>query len=354
MSEEPHVRRGRSRPSRDELEELRIAVAGLRHEIETRFGKGGRRATPRRPSRPDSSVPARVPQGTASEAAGRRGSLSETELYAALRRLLSSFWMEERSVEVDEFGLDPAYLRNARVLLDFLFERWWRVHVCGAAELPAEGRVLFVANRSGILPYDGLMIAHAIERAAPALPRPRFLVADWLMALPFVQPRLARLGGVRACPENAERLLHQGHPVIAFPEGQKGALKPFRDRYQLQRFARGGFVSLALRLDACVLPVAVVGAEETYPVLFRPSLPARILGVPIPITPTFPLMGPLGLIPLPSQWRIRFGEPIRWDAAARARADDALFVNRTRDRIRSTIQTLLEEEVHRRSGVFRA
>ncbi len=336
---------GNGGPTSEQLAELRSSLAELRGEIEARFGEKGQRAR---------SSPSRVLDELGSGLRSGLDRLGVSGLYSGLRRWVSAYGMDNRSLEVDEFGSDPLYLEKSRVLLDFLFDRWWRVEVTGAENLPARGRVLLVANRSGILPYDALMIAHAVERNHPHELRPRFLAADWIATLPFLQPLLTRLGGVRACPENAERLLRAGHWVVTFPEGQRGAVKPFRERYQLQRFARGGFVSLALRLDATVVPVAVVGAEEVHPVLLDPVLPRRLLGVPVPVTPTFPLAGPLGLIPLPSQWRIRFGEPIRWDEVPRDKADDALYVNRTRDRIRNTIQSLLEEEVHRRTGVFRS
>ena len=332
----------------EQLAELRESLSQLRTEIEAHFGRRGG------PSSHSTPLPR---LGLLDELGrGLRSQLQKLDvggLYSRLRRGISTYGMQDRSLEVDEFGLDSLYLEKSRVLLDFLYDRWWRVQVTGAEKLPAEGRVLLVANRSGILPYDGLMIAHAVERTHPKRHRPRFLVANWIATLPFSQPLLTRLGGVRACPENAERLLRGGHWVVTFPEGQKGALKPFRERYQLQRFARGGFVSLALRLDATVVPVAVEGAEEVHPILFHPTLPRRLLGIPVPVTPTFPLAGPLGLIPLPSQWRIRFGEPIRWEEAMRERADDALYINRTRDEIRNTVQALLDEEVHQRGGVFR-
>jgi 1-acyl-sn-glycerol-3-phosphate acyltransferase len=334
----------------EEVEALRQAVSDLRRDIEQRFGK--------HPSSEDQPPDASGPADQAGE--GLRARLERFgvgELYRGLRNAATVFGMlgmREHAVEVDAFGMDPFYLDDARVLLDFFYDRWWRVQVSGGEHLAQPGPVIFVANRSGILPYDGLMIAHAAERISPSAQRPRFLVADWIATLPFFQPRIARLGGVRACPENAERLLRDGQRIVVFPEGKKGALKPFSERYRLQRFARGGFVSLALRLNATVIPTAVVGAEEAHPVLFRPVFPSRLLGMPIPITPTFPLLGPLGLIPLPSQWRICFGEPIRWTQNDRRRADDALFINRTRDRIRSTIQLRLEEEIRRRSGVFNA
>ena len=220
--------------------------------------------------------------------------------------------MSERSGEVDEFGMDELVLRRVRPLLDLLYDHYWRVDVDGEQRLPEAGPCLLVANRSGLLPYDGLMLAHAVERARPAGGRPRFLVADWLITLPFVQPYLARLGGVRACRENAERLLEAGRFVIAFPEGVKGAAKVFRERYRLKRFGRGGVVRVALESGVPLVPVGVVGAEEAHPILFKWHTPARALGLPfLPVTPTFPLLGPLGVLPLPSKWVIRIGKPHR-------------------------------------------
>jgi 1-acyl-sn-glycerol-3-phosphate acyltransferase len=159
-------------------------------------------------------------------------------------------------------------------------------------------------------------------------------VADWLVTLPFSQSALARVGGVRACPENVQGLLDRGHGVVVFPEGQKGALKLFKDRYRLQRFGRGGFVSLAVRQRVAIVPVAVVGAEEAHPVLLRPALLQRLVGVPLPVTPT------------------RFGEPVSFSDVPAQRADDPLYVNRTREKIRSQIQELLEQELRHRSSLW--
>lgn len=328
-----------------ELEELRESVAALRSELVSRFGAGFR-------SVPSLPAVQRWTQGVTRTLLGSLEELGAGPLLKELRRLQSFLARDVPSLEVDGFGFDPLFLDQNRFMLDFLYERWWRVQVSGTERLPPEGRLLFVANRSGVLPYDGIMIAHAVEREHPSGKRPRFLAADWLATAPFLQSLLPRLGGVRACPENAERLLLRGDWVVAFPEGRKGALKLFGDRYQLQRFARGGFVSLALRLNAVVVPVAVVGAEEVHPVLLRSGFVDRWLGFPLPVTPTFPMLGPVGLLPLPSQWRIVFGEPIRWDGVDPERADDALYVNRMRDRIRTTIATLLDEQVHLRTGVF--
>ena len=260
-----------------------------------------------------------------------------------LRRSMSAFGMSERSGEVDEFGMDELVLRRVRPLLDLLHDHYWRVDVDGEQRLPEAGPCLLVANRSGILPYDGLMLSHAVERARPEGPRPRFLVADWLITLPFVQPYLARLGGVRACRENAERLLEAGRFVIAFPEGVKGAAKVFRERYRLKRFGRGGVVRVALDSGVPLVPVGVVGAEEAHPILFKWHTPARALGLPfLPVTPTFPLLGPLGVLPLPSKWLIRIGKPLALEHLEPDAASDELLVSRLTEELRSQIQSLVE------------
>lgn len=321
-----------------ELDELRSAISELREQIETRWLR----------SDPDASwvddVSARIGE--------RAREVDWTGLFGELRRRLALFGVEPSEGEVDDFGLDPRALAEWGRLIEFLHDHWWRIETAGTERIPDGERIMFVSNRSGILPYDGLMIAHVVERARGRDARPRFLVADWLLGLPFAATVLPRLGGVRACAENLERLLRTDRSAIVFPEGQKGALKPYRDRYRLQRFARGGFVSIALRERATIVPVAVVGAEEVHPILLQSGFAERLLGVPLPVTPTFPWLGPLGAVPLPSRWRIRFGRPIRFDEVPVERADDPLFVNRTREVVRGNVQALLDEEVHGRSSVF--
>jgi 1-acyl-sn-glycerol-3-phosphate acyltransferase len=197
------------------------------------------------------------------------------------------------------------------------------------------------------------MIAHSVSRHAPEAELPRFLVADWLMTLPFVQPFLARLGGVRACRENAERLLRGGRSVVAFPEGQKGAAKVFRERYRLQRFGRGGVVRVAIEMRCPLVPVAVVGAEEAHPVLFKMETAARMSGLPfLPVTPTFPLLGPLGLLPLPSKWSIHFGEPVPTEHLGVEAAEDELLVSRMTEELRAEIQREVNAGLKRRPSVW--
>jgi 1-acyl-sn-glycerol-3-phosphate acyltransferase len=273
------------------------------------------------------------------------------ELFDRLRRTANSFGMSERSVEVDEFGLDPAAVERSRPLLEFLCERWWRVEVSGLEQLDPEEPALLVANHSGLLPYDGLVLAHVIERATGR--RPRFLVADWLVTLPFAQPRLARLGGVRACRENAQRLLRAGHSVIAFPEGAKGAAKVFADRYRVQRFGRGGVVRVALEEGVPLVPVSVVGAEEAHPILFKLRTLARSVGLPfLPVTPTFPWLGPAGLLPLPSKWRLRIGTPMAAEGLGAQAADDEVLISRMTEELRGRIQAMVDEDRRARAGVF--
>lgn len=275
------------------------------------------------------------------------------ELFDELRDRFGNIGMADRSGDVDDFGLDPELLRSWAPLLRFLRERWWRIDIRGGETLPPEGPALFVANRAGLLPYDGLMISDAVARLRGPEHRPRFLIADWLITLPFVQSTVARLGGVRACRENAERLLGDAQSVVAFPEGQKGAAKVFAERYRVQRFGRGGVVRLALEAGVPLVPVAVVGSEEVHPVLFKLETAARAVGLPfVPVTPTFPWLGPLGAIPLPSKWSITFGRPLPPPPEASVAAQDDLLVTRITEEIRDEIQRLVDDAVRTREGVF--
>jgi 1-acyl-sn-glycerol-3-phosphate acyltransferase len=316
----------------EELETLREAFDGLRCEIRQRFGRDARGA----------SVRPSALSGPGLEA-----------FTVSLQRRLGTLGMSERSGEVDEFGMDEIALRRARPVLDFLFERYWRVDLAGLDNLPRQGPCLIVANRSGLLPYDGLLLCHAIERLHPAGVRPRFFVADWLMTAPFVQPVLARLGGVRACRENAARLLEAGDFVVVFPEGVKGAAKVFRERYQLKRFGRGGVIRVALESGVPLVPVGIVGAEEVHPVLFKWRVPARVLGLPyLPVTPTFPALGPLGAVPLPSKWVIRIGRPVAFDDLAPDAARDELLLSRLTEDLRNEIQALVRVGLDARDAIW--
>lgn len=268
-----------------------------------------------------------------------------------------SLAMWGRSDFVDDFGRDPRATARWEWLFEFLYSKWFRVQTTGLEHIPAKGRALLVANHAGSLPYDSAMVMHAVRRDHPSRRDVRPLVEDTVFHLPFLGPVMNRIGGVRADPENAERLLLKDELVAVFPEGEKGMGKLWKDRYRLQRFGRGGFVKLALRTGAPIIPVAVVGAEEAAPMLGKVTWFAKNIGIPwIPVTPTFPWLGPAGLLPLPSKWFVAFGAPIDLGRAhGPAAADDRLLVNRLADQIRTQIQDMIDELIgQRRSPILSA
>jgi 1-acyl-sn-glycerol-3-phosphate acyltransferase len=255
--------------------------------------------------------------------------------------------------EVDEFGYDPAYERKLLPLLDLVYEKYFRVEVHGVDHIPSEGRCLLVANHSGTLPIDGLMLRMAVRREHPHRRDIRWLAEDGLFHFPFLGNMTNRMGAVRACQENAQRLLEHEALVVVFPEGKKGIGKLFRDRYRLQRFGRGGFVKLGLRTGTPIVPVAIVGGEEATPMLGRIEYLAKAIGIPyVPITPTFPLLGPAGLLPAPTKWKIFFGEPIALEEFDPEAADDAILVGRLTERVRAAIQAMLDRAVAARRSVW--
>ncbi|HEY0710281.1 MAG TPA: lysophospholipid acyltransferase family protein [Polyangia bacterium] len=210
-----------------------------------------------------------------------------------------------------DYGFDQEFLDRADPLLDFLWSKYFRVRLTGMEHVPLDGPALVVANHSGGLPYDGAMLIHAFFRLHPRCRPLRPLVANFAFRSKWMAPVISKIGGVRASMDNALSLLQRGDLVGVFPEGLKGVGKLYRERYRLSHFGRGGFVRLARQANVPILPVAIVGAEEIHPLLGRVTTLAKPLGLPyIPITPTFPLLGPLGLLPVPTKWSIRIGPPI--------------------------------------------
>jgi 1-acyl-sn-glycerol-3-phosphate acyltransferase len=242
---------------------------------------------------------------------------------------------------VDEFGFDPE-LTDALVLpaARQLYRRWFRTEVLGAHHLPTESGGLIVANHAGALwALDGVMTTVAVHEATPNHRHLRMLGADLVFSTPGLGVLARKTGSTLACNPDAERLLGAGELVGVWPEGFKGIGKPFSERYKLQRFGRGGFVSAALRTGAPIVPTAIVGSEEIHPMLGNAKTMARLLGVPyFPLTPTFPWLGPLGLVPLPSKWYIEFGEPIETAEYGPDAADDPALVFELTDRVREQIQ----------------
>lgn len=267
-----------------------------------------------------------------------------TTMSALRQRLTGSF-------DVDDFGFDPQLADILVQAVEPLAEGWFRLEVRGAENIPAEGGALLVANHSGTVPIDGIITGYAVKKYGQRNLRP--LGADLVFALPFVGQMARRLGATLACQQDAERLLASGELAGVWPEGFKGIGKPFTERYKLQRFGRGGFVSSAMRAQVPIVPVSIVGAEEIYPLVGNVPSVARLLGLPyLPVTPFFPALGPLGMIPLPSKWIIEFGEPIRTDAYEPDAADDPMLLFNVTDQVRETIQQTLYTLLVDRGNAF--
>ena len=270
---------------------------------------------------------------------------------AWVRRRLSGDYV------VDEFGFDAELTDAVLPLLRPLYRSWFRVEVRGVENIPATGGGLVVANHSGTIALDSVMTQLAIHDEHPAHRHLRMLGADLLFSLPVVGELARKTGSTLAVSTDAEDLLSRGELVGVWPEGFKGSGKAFSERYKLQRFGRGGFVSAALRTAAPIIPCSIVGAEEIYPILGDFTTLARLLGLPyLPMTPTFPWLGLLGLVPLPSKWIIEFGTPIETAALAsehgEAVADDPMLVFDLTDQVRETIQQTLYALLLQRRSVF--
>jgi 1-acyl-sn-glycerol-3-phosphate acyltransferase len=255
---------------------------------------------------------------------------------------------------VDEFGFDEDFTEHAYLpLLRPLYRKWFRVEVRGIENIPSEGGALVVANHSGTIAMDSLMTQVAVHDEHPAKRHLRMLGADLVFQTPVVGQMARRSGSTLAANPDAERLLSKGELAGVWPEGFKGVGKPFSERYKLQRFGRGGFVSAALRTGVPIIPCSIVGAEEIYPIIGNMKTVARLVGAPYaPITPTWPLLGPLGLVPLPSKWIIEFGSPVETADLGPGAADDPMLTFDLTDQVRETIQQTLYSLLMQRRSVF--
>jgi 1-acyl-sn-glycerol-3-phosphate acyltransferase len=265
-----------------------------------------------------------------------------------LRRRITGDYM------VDEHGFDADLTEHVVApLLRPIYRKYFRVETRGLENVPDTGGALVVANHSGTLPLDALMTSLALLDHHPAHRHLRMLAADLVFSVPFLAPLARKTGNTLACHADAERLLARGHLVGVWPEGFKGTGKPFSERYKLQRFGRGGFVSAAVRTGVPIIPCTIVGAEEIYPMIGNLKIVARLFGLPyMPITPTFPWFGVFGLIPLPSKWIIEFGEPVETTSFTPAAAEDPMLVFELADRIRETIQHSVYGLLMQRRSVF--
>jgi len=255
---------------------------------------------------------------------------------------------------VDEFGFEPEF--TSRVLMPvarFFYQRWFRVQIRGLEHVPADGPALVVANHSGTLPMDAVMLQAGLHDEHPAGRNLRVLGADLVYEIPLLSALARKSGATRAAPANADALLAAGELVGVFPEGFKGIGKPFAERYQLRRFGRGGFAATAIRASVPLIPCAIIGAEEIYPMLGNAQKVADVLRLPyFPITPLFPWLGPVGMVPLPSRWIIEFCPPIPTDGYRPGDAADAAAVADLSGRVRGTIQRKLDDLLVERGPAF--
>jgi len=308
------------------------------------------KAAPTAPSKEELPPPPPPPSdqpGQAEDAMAQLAAWMEEAVAFIQRRLRGDY-------AVDEFGFDPEL--NDQVLMGLvrpLYRSWFRVETSGLEHVPAEGGALVVANHSGTLAFDAVMTQVALLDDHPAHRHLRMLGANLVFATPFIGQVARAAGHTLACQPDAQRLLDRGEIVGVWPEGFKGIGKPFSERYKLQRFGRGGFVETAVRARVPIIPTAIVGAEEIYPMIAESKVLARILGLPyFPITPTFPWLGPAGLIPLPSKWYIHFGEPISTEDLPDNAADDPMIVFNLTDQVREQVQQMIYRLLMQRPSVF--
>jgi 1-acyl-sn-glycerol-3-phosphate acyltransferase len=255
--------------------------------------------------------------------------------------------------ETDEWGFDPEILQAVTPFLNFMYRTYWRVETTGMENIPDEGRGLLVCNHSGQLPWDGAMVGTAVYNEHPAQRLVRTLYATWFPTLPFFSALFTKLGQVLATEENGVRLLEKDELVAVFPEGYKGVGKLFKERYRLARFGRGGFVRMALKTRSPMIPVSIVGAEETYISLAKSDFIARLIGFPyFPISITWPWFGPLGFVPLPTKWYIDFGEPIDTDGYGPGAANNLMLVSQLTDQTRNVIQEMIYSRLASRRSIF--
>ncbi|MFN2589342.1 MAG: 1-acyl-sn-glycerol-3-phosphate acyltransferase [Actinomycetota bacterium] len=256
--------------------------------------------------------------------------------------------------DVDVFGFDPELTESVFLpIIRAVYRYYWRADWNGLENVPSDGPALLVANHAGTFPLDAMVMKFGVLGEHPARRHVRLLAADLTFRMPIVSPMARKIGATLACEEDARRLLQAGELIGVFPEGFKGVGKGFRNRYRLQRFGRGGFVETALREQVPIVPVAIVGSEEAIPMVADVRPLARLFGLPyFPITPTFPWLGPLGLVPFPSKWTIEFGPPILTDVYGPDAWHDAMLLFELTDRIRDTVQQMLYQNLMTRRSAF--
>jgi 1-acyl-sn-glycerol-3-phosphate acyltransferase len=248
----------------------------------------------------------------------------------------------------DAYGMSPLWMRRVLMPFALLYRYYFRVEVSDIDRLP-EGRALVIANHAGQLPFDAAMLGLALLMEAQPPRIARSMGEYWIPQLPWVSILAARIGALVGTPQNCIHMLENGECVLAFPEGVRGMNKLFSQRYQLQRFGTG-FMRLALETATPIVPVAIVGSEEQQPSFVNLEGLARVFGAPaLPITATFPWLGPLGLLPLPVKYRIYFGEPQYFEGEA---SDEDAIIDAKVEEVKAKISGMLARGRREREGIF--
>jgi 1-acyl-sn-glycerol-3-phosphate acyltransferase len=256
--------------------------------------------------------------------------------------------------ETDEWGMDWEVLELVRPMLDFLYKVYWRVETQGIENIPDYERALLVSNYSGEMPWDSMMIMTAVLNEHPAQRLVRSLYPEWMPKLPYLSSALVKMGQSLASVENGKKLLDQDELVCVYPEAGRDFSKTYKDRYELKRFRTSDFVKMAVLTGSPLIPVSVVGAEDSYVPLAQIPIPEEFESFPhFPVTVRFPWLGLFGAVPIPSKWYIDFGKPILMDGYSESDAEDPVFISRFADKTRDVIQSMVSERTVNRRSVFR-
>ncbi|MCC7441616.1 MAG: acyltransferase family protein [Bdellovibrionales bacterium] len=266
-----------------------------------------------------------------------RDKLLEVGLSEDAARRIENAPLKLNSAGFDPWGLQPEYAKVVVAAVEWLYRHYFRVETAGTGHIP-QGRVLIIANHGGQVPVDGMLLGLSLLLDTQPPRIGRAMVERWSPTIPFVGTFFSRIGQVVGDPQNARDLLNNDECVLVFPEGTRGSGKLFPSRYQLQRFGTG-FVRLALETKTPIVPAAIIGCEEMYPGIYHIEALAKLLKTPyFPVTPFFPLLGPLGMLPLPTKVTIRFGEPLRFEGDPDgADADIQRMVNQVKDALKREI-----------------
>lgn len=249
----------------------------------------------------------------------------------------------------DPFGFEPHFLKYVVPFAEFLYRRYFRAEVFGIQNIPDTGPVLLIANHTGQIPLDGFLIGCALLFDKYPARMVRSMVEHWVPTIPFVSWFMARAGQVVGTRQNCRILLGRDGCILVFPEGARGINKTYDRAYELAEFGLG-FMRLALENNTPIVPVGVVGGEEQLPTIWNFESLGRVLGMPaFPITPTWPLLGPLGFLPLPVKYRIHFGEPMHFTGAS---DDEDRIVGAQVAQVRDAIDALVQRGLDQRQGVF--